>query len=85
MKFKGKDNGERMTLYELDINKKARVLEISDECAIKGRLCELGLTPGTVVECALNSPVGTLRAYRFRSSVTAIRASVASRIEIEDI
>ena len=85
MKLKGKDNGEKMTLYELDINKKARVREISKECAIRGRLYELGLTPGTVVECALKGPVGTLRAYRFRSSVTAIRASVASRIEIEDI
>ncbi|MBR6725570.1 MAG: ferrous iron transport protein A [Clostridia bacterium] len=74
-----------MTLYELDINKKAQVRKIADDCALKDRLSELGLTRGTVVECAMKSPVGALRAYRFRSSVTAIRASVAEQIEIDII
>ncbi len=74
---------KKMTLYELDIHKKARVRKIADTCALKDRLSELGLTAGAAVECMMKSPVGTLRAYRFRSSVTAIRRSAARQIEID--
>jgi DtxR family Mn-dependent transcriptional regulator len=47
------------------------------------RLLDLGLTPGTRVECALRSPLGEPRAYRIRGTLVALRAGEASRVEIE--
>ena len=49
------------------------------------RLLDLGVTPGTVIEHALTSPLGEPTAYRVRGALIALRAEQANQIEIEPL
>ena len=49
---------------------------------IRRRLQDIGLVPGTAVECIQISPLGDPAAYFIRGSVIAIRREDASRILI---
>lgn len=60
-------------LCDLKVHKVARVNEILPECRIKERLFDVGLIPGTRVECIYKSPLGGMKAYRVRGAIIAIR------------
>ena len=60
-------------LCDLKAREVARVNEILPECSIKERLFDVGLIPGTRVECIYNSPLGGMKAYRVRGAIIAIR------------
>ena len=51
--------------------------------AIRLRLMELGLVPGTRVRCVHCAPSGSPAAYAVRGAVLAIRRSDAGRILME--
>ena len=63
-----------MTLDKLRPGERAVVMEI-DENPLKRRLQELGLSEGSEISCLFASPLGDPIAYRFASSVIAIRMS----------
>ena len=48
-------------------------------------LRELGLLPGTRVECILESPLGDPRAYRIRGCVLALRRQDAASVRLCDV
>ena len=52
---------------------RAVVTDISDENALKGRLREFGMIPGTEVCCRFLSPGGDLAALELRGTVIAVR------------
>lgn len=74
-----------MTLDELKTGKAAAVVGISEDCPIRDRLGELGLTPGAHVRCLMNSPLGDPSAYLFRGAVTAIRKSGARFVRVNPL
>ena len=59
------------SLSRLNPGESAVVTQVKSPIA--QRLCELGLTVGTVVECVLRSPLSDPAAYRIRGAVIAVR------------
>ena len=49
---------------------------------LRERLTELGLLPGTRVDCLLESPMGDPKAYRIRGIVLAVRARDAAAVTL---
>ena len=52
--------------------------------AERHRMTDLGILPGTLIENVMSSPLGDPVAYRFRSSVVALRREQAMLIEVEE-
>jgi ferrous iron transport protein A len=59
-----------------------RVLELTGQGGLRHRLLDLGLTPGTSVECLMNSPIGDPICYRFRGAMIALRSQDADQIRV---
>ena len=72
-----------MKLSELNSGEKAYIVSISGDSGISRRLLDIGLIPGTKVECVLVSPSQNPKAYMIRGAVIAIRNEDAFDIEIE--
>lgn len=72
-----------MSLSELCLGERAHVVSISSVSNISRRLLDIGLIPGTKVECVLVSPAQNPKAYMIRGAVIAIRNEDACDIYIE--
>lgn len=59
---------------------RATVCSVLLEGAMRRRVQELGLIPGTVVECRMKSPASDPVAYALRGTVVALRNRDAERI-----
>jgi DtxR family Mn-dependent transcriptional regulator len=70
-------------LSSLKPGEAGRVIALRCEGFNRRRLLDLGLTPGTVVECAFPGPAGEPRAYRVRGALIALRREQGDEIEIE--
>lgn len=70
------------SLDKLKINKKAKVITISDNSLIKRRLLDIGIIPGTMIEKILISPFKGISAYLIMDSIIAIRDKDANYIEV---
>jgi DtxR family Mn-dependent transcriptional regulator len=74
-----------LKLSSLEPGRAGRILALRCEGLDRRRLLDLGLTPGTVVECAFPSPMGEPKAYRVRGALIALRSEQANEIEIEPL
>ena len=72
-----------MKLSELNFGDSAYVTNISNTSCISRRLLDIGLIPGTKVECVLISPAQNPKAYMIRGAVIAIRNEDALNIDVE--
>jgi ferrous iron transport protein A len=72
-------------LTSLKPGESGRVLALRSEGFERRRLLDLGLTPGTVVECEYPSPMGEPTAYRVRGALIALRREQGNQIEIEPL
>lgn len=72
-------------LSSLEPGESARVVALKCEGFNRRRLLDLGLMPGTVVECVYPSPMGEPTAYRVRGALIALRPEQADEIEIERV
>ena len=52
---------------------------------MRERLAELGLLPGTRVDCLFASPMGDPKAYRVRGIVLAVRARDAAAVTLDGV
>ena len=52
------------------------------DSSMKKRLMDIGLIPGTAVECVGESPLGDPRAYLIRGAVIAIRRTDGREISV---
>lgn len=52
------------------------------DAAMRKRLMDIGLIPGTAVECVGESPLGDPRAYLIRGAVIAIRRTDGREISV---
>jgi ferrous iron transport protein A len=75
------EKAEGLTLADLPPGTQAKVLNLAAEGALRRRLLDLGLVPGTVVTAIGKSPAGDPAAYRIRGAVMALRAEVAGLIK----
>ena len=72
----------RHTLNMLRVGQRALVEEIEAEPAMRRRLLDLGLIPGTRVTCIAKSPAGDPAAYLIRGAVIALRGKDAAGIQV---
>ena len=71
-----------ISLNNIKLNKKARVITISDKSSIKRRLLDIGIIPGIKIEKILISPFKGISAYLISDALIAIRDEDASFIEV---
>lgn len=74
-----------LSLENTRIGQKVRVKKVISNSSIKRRLLDIGLTPGTIIERALENFSGNLSAYMIRGALIAIRNEDASEIVVEAI
>ncbi len=72
-------------LSSLEPGQSGRILALRCEGLSRRRLLDLGLTPGTVVECSFPGPLGEPIAYRVRGALIALRKEQGDEIEIEAV
>lgn len=73
-----------LSLDTLRVGQSARVSHIEAEPAMRRRLLELGLVPGTRVTCTAVSPAGDPAAYAVRGAVIALRRRDAAGVGLEE-
>ena len=73
-----------LSLDTLRVGQCARVSHIEAEPAMRRRLLELGLVPGTRVTCTAVSPAGDPAAYAVRGAVIALRRRDAAGVGLEE-
>ncbi len=74
-----------MKLSSLEPGQSGRILALRSEGLNRRRLLDLGLTPGTVVECSFPGPMAEPTAYRVRGALIALRREQAGEIDIEPL
>ncbi len=71
---------EERRLNALREGEEARVVWVEAAAALRRRLMDLGLVPGTRVSCVARSPAGDPAAYLIRGAVIALRGADAGRV-----
>lgn len=71
-----------MTLDALRVGQWGRIAEVQTEPAMRRRLMDLGLVPGTAVSCTAVSPAGDPAAYLVRGAVIALRRRDARGVRL---
>lgn len=74
---------KKMPLSEVLPGQTARVAEIRLEGALRRRLFDLGLIPGTLVSCRCVAPSGSPLAFTVRGAAITLRRCDASQISAE--
>ena len=71
-----------ITMNRLQNGQSGRVLELGTQGGLRQRLFDLGLTPGTMVERLMSSPIGDPSCYRVRGAMIALRGRDAEQIRV---
>ena len=71
-----------ITLDALRVGQWGEVAEVLTEPAMRRRLLDLGLVPGTAVSCTAVSPAGDPAAYLIRGAVIALRRRDARDVRL---
>ena len=74
--------GFPMNLSELSAGQTGVITGYIKSSSMRRRLQDLGLVPGTEIECLGKSPLGDPAAYFIRRTVIALRREDASQVEI---
>lgn len=71
---------EAVSLASLGVGESLCVSEVCGELHMCQRLYDLGVMGGTVIRCAMVSPLGDPKAYEIRGAVIALRREDADKI-----
>lgn len=74
---------EAVFLSALAPGTRARLMEVQIHGALRRRLFDLGLIPGTLIECRFLAPSGSPIAVRVRGTNLAIRWQDAKKLLVE--
>ena len=74
-----------MTLKSLPIGKCGKITTVNGQGALRRRLLDMGLTPGTVVTVRKVAPMGDPIELKLRGYILTIRLDDAEKIEIEEV
>ena len=72
-------------LSRLPMGKKARVLSLSSQEPLRGRLMDLGFVPGSEITPLYAAPMGDPRAYLICDTVIALRQRDAATVAVEGL
>ena len=72
-------------LSRLPLGKSARVLSLSAQEPLKGRLLDLGFVPGSEITPLYAAPMGDPRAYLVCDTVIALRQRDAATVAVEGV
>lgn len=73
-----------MTLDQLKIGQRSRILEVRGQGALRRRLLDMGLTPQTEVMVRKMAPMGDPMEIHLRGYELTLRLEDARNIEIEE-
>ena len=73
-----------MTLDELEIGKKSRIIAVHGQGTLRDRLLDMGLTPHTAVMIRKVAPMGDPIELTLRGYELTLRIDDAKNIEVED-
>lgn len=76
---------ENATLAELPLGRRARVRGLSGQGALRRRLMEMGVLPGTEVEVVRVAPLGDPLEVRLRGYSLSIRREDARIVQVEPV
>lgn len=71
-------------LSQVPPGRAVRIVENRCENGLSARLEDLGMIPGTVVQCVHKSPAGSPAAYDIQGAIIALRKCDAAKIWVED-
>lgn len=74
-----------MTLEDLPVGKTAMITAVGGEGALRCRLLDMGLIPGTAVTVQKIAPMGDPIEIRLRGYELTIRVEDAKKIEIDGV
>jgi ferrous iron transport protein A len=74
-----------MTLANLRPGQSARIVTIAAVGALKRRLMDMGIVPGTEVRVEKVAPMGDPIEFRLKGYLLSLRKGEADKIEVEDI
>ena len=74
-----------MTLNELKIGHKARIIAVNGDGALRRRLLDMGLTPRTEVMMRKVAPMGDPMEVNLRGYELTLRIHDAKKIEVEEV
>ncbi len=72
-----------MTLQETPLGGASRIRRLTGDPALRERLVELGLSPGSVVRLLRRAPLGDPLEFQVRGYRLAIRGDEAASVEAE--
>lgn len=73
-------NNNQISLNKLPIGKKANVIALTSDGAVRRRMLDLGIINGTEIESLYKSPSGNPVAYLIRGAVIALRSDTSEKI-----
>lgn len=74
-----------MTLNQMKIGDKKKILSIDNDLPIKKRLLEIGFNNNEIIECILINSFKNLIAYRIKDTTIAIRSIDGEKIKVGEI
>ena len=73
------------SLYDLCVGQKCIISRLDNKGVIRRRLMDVGIVPGSIIECLLSSPSGNPMLYLVKDSLIALRNEDASLIRCDMI
>ena len=73
-----------LPLSRLPLGKAARILSLSAQEPLRGRLLDLGFVPGSPIRPLYAAPLGDPRAYLICETVIALRQRDAATVAVEE-
>lgn len=70
-------------LCDMKLSETGKVVSVNNEASLYRRFLDIGLIPGTEIECVLKSPSGDPSAFLIRGAVIAIRAADSGNVIIK--
>ncbi len=70
------------SLADLTVGATCRISSVELNGLLRRRILDLGILPGTQVQCVRKSPAGDPIAFRVRETIIALRSDDASLIKI---
>jgi ferrous iron transport protein A len=71
------------TLATLEPGQKAQVIKVVGSGAVRRRLIDMGLTPGTQLELVRRAPLGDPLVFRLKGYLLSMRSTEAVLVEVE--
>ncbi|HMM23026.1 MAG TPA: FeoA family protein [Selenomonadales bacterium] len=73
---------QRSSLADLKVGTTGKISSIELDGLLRRRILDLGILPGTQVQCVRKSPAGDPIAFRVRDTTIALRSDDASLIKV---